>query len=50
MRVERLVRDQCSSLLQKVITYGHKKFYNIGHRCQFHKHLALVTHVRRKIS
>jgi hypothetical protein len=26
-----LTRDKHSSLLRKVVTYGRKKFYNIGH-------------------
>jgi hypothetical protein len=25
-----LIRDKRSSLLQKFVTYGHKKFYNVG--------------------
>jgi hypothetical protein len=29
-RLERLASDKCSSLLQKVVNYGRKKFYNIG--------------------
>jgi hypothetical protein len=28
--VERLGTDKCSNLLQKSLTYGHKKSYNIG--------------------
>jgi hypothetical protein len=31
-RLERLARDKRSSLFWKVVTYGRKKFYNIGHR------------------
>jgi hypothetical protein len=30
-RLEKLTRDKRSSLLQKCITYGCKKFYNIDH-------------------
>jgi hypothetical protein len=30
--LERLARDKRSSLFKKVVTYGRKKFYNIGHR------------------
>jgi len=29
-RLERLARDKHSSLLQKYVNYGHKKFYNTG--------------------
>jgi len=29
-RLEKLARDKCSSLLQKLVTHGRKKFYNIG--------------------
>jgi hypothetical protein len=29
-RLERLARDKHSSVLQKFVTYGCKKFYNIG--------------------
>jgi hypothetical protein len=29
-RLERLARNRHSSLLQKFINYGEKKFYNIG--------------------
>ena len=29
-RLERLARDKHSCLLQKFVTYGRKKFYNIG--------------------
>ncbi len=29
--LERLARDKRSSLLQKIVTYGRRKFYNIGH-------------------
>jgi hypothetical protein len=32
IRLERLARDMHSSLLLKVVTYGRKKFHNIGHR------------------
>jgi hypothetical protein len=35
-RLERLARDKRCSLLQTVVTYGHKKFYNIVPRCQSH--------------
>jgi len=31
-RLEKLARAEHSSLLQKFVTYGRKKFYNIGHR------------------
>jgi hypothetical protein len=31
-RLERLARDKHSSLLQKTVNYGRKKFYNIGPR------------------
>jgi len=31
-RFERLARDKHSRLLWKVVTYGRKKFYSIGHR------------------
>ncbi len=31
-RLERLAMDKRSSLLQKVVTYDRKKFYNIGPR------------------
>jgi hypothetical protein len=31
-RVERLARRKRSSLIQKIATYGHKTFYNIGPR------------------
>jgi hypothetical protein len=31
--MERLAGDKHSSLLQKFVTYGRKKFYNIGPRC-----------------
>ena len=31
--MERLARDKHSSLLQKFVNYGQKKFYNIGPRC-----------------
>ncbi len=31
-RLEKLARNKCSSLLWKGLTYGRKKFYNIGHR------------------
>jgi hypothetical protein len=30
--MERLARDKCSSLIWKIVTYGRKKFCNIGHR------------------
>ncbi len=30
-RLERLAKDKRPSLSLKVVTYGHKKFYNIGH-------------------
>jgi hypothetical protein len=30
--LESLARDKRSSLLCKVVTYGRKKFYNIGHQ------------------
>jgi hypothetical protein len=33
----RLARDKYSSLLQKFVTYGRKKFYNIGPRGQLYK-------------
>ena len=36
--LERLARDEHSSLLRKFVTYGRKKFYNIGPRdgcCKF---------------
>jgi hypothetical protein len=36
-RLERLARDKHSSLLQKFVTYGRKKFYNIVPRCRCHK-------------
>jgi hypothetical protein len=32
--LERLARDKHSSLVQKIVTYGCKKFYNIGPRNQ----------------
>jgi hypothetical protein len=32
IRLGKLVRIKCSSLLQKFVTYGYKKFYNIGPR------------------
>jgi hypothetical protein len=34
--VEKLAKDKRSSLLQKILTYDRKKFYNIDHR----RHLA----------
>ncbi len=30
--LEKLAKDKHSSLLQKFVTYGRKKFHNIGHR------------------
>ncbi len=36
-RLERLNRDKHSSLLQKSVSYGQKKFYNIGPWSQCHK-------------
>jgi hypothetical protein len=35
--LKRLVRDKRSNVLQKLINYGHKKFYNIGPREQYYK-------------
>jgi len=49
-RLERLAKDKRSNLLWKVVTYGRKKFYNIGPRWQFHKHIMNVTYGRSKIS
>ncbi len=40
-RLEKLARDKHSSLLQKFITYGRKKFYNIGN-WSFHQ-LAIFS-------
>jgi hypothetical protein len=33
--LEKLARDKRSNLLWKVVTYGRKKCYNIGHRWKF---------------
>jgi hypothetical protein len=33
--LERRARDKHSSLLQKFVNYGQKKFHNIGPRCTF---------------
>ncbi len=38
-RLERLARDKHSSLLQKFVNYGQKKFYNIGPRADDIKNL-----------
>ncbi len=35
--LEKLARDEHSSLLQKIVTYGCKKFYNIGPWGLYHK-------------
>jgi hypothetical protein len=43
-RLERLARDKRSSLLWKVVIYGRKKFYNIGHRST-HVFPFLIEHV-----
>jgi hypothetical protein len=42
-RLERLARDKCYRLLWKVITYGRKIFYNIGHRPHFSLHLVVIS-------
>ncbi len=35
--------DKRSSLLQKVVTYGRKKFYNIGPRFRFYRPFFLTN-------
>ncbi len=39
-----LARDKRSSLLQKIVTYGRKMFYNIGTRCQDIKLFTAVSY------
>ncbi len=36
-KLERSARDKHSSLLRTFVKYNHKKFYNIGPRCQCYK-------------
>jgi hypothetical protein len=44
-----LARDKCSSLLWIVATYGRKKFYNIGPRCdKIDKNRFEENYVRRR--
>ncbi len=38
-RLEKLARDKRYSLLREFVTYGRKKFYNIGPRCRRYKNI-----------
>ncbi len=41
-RLEKHAKDKRSSLLRKFVTYGSKKFYNIGTRGLHHKLITVV--------
>ncbi len=48
--LEKLARDERSSLLQIFVNFGRKKFYNICPRCQLHKDSTHVTYGCSKVS
>jgi hypothetical protein len=48
--LERLAREKHSNLLQKFLTYGCKKFYNIGTWCQAYKNFSSARNDEARIS
>jgi len=41
--MERIARDKCSSVSWKGVTYGRKKFYNIGPSGLYCKNITIVN-------
>ncbi len=48
-RLEKFANDKRCSLLQKLVNYGRKKFYNIGHQLSFVERLRFPEIVRLRL-